>query len=243
VQDLGDQRRKAVYCSSCRGVLVKVRLSVAVVAAAVIGSLVVPAHATPYAGQFRYLDSGTLAIKGADGARWLLALGATQSGSFESRAEQRLYIDLSRCVGSRCDSVAKWSRPLTASEVSITPGAYPTINSMLGSSRGTAHVRTVLGGMDLDLTLQASTAGPGYGFGGLGTSTTPPGFRPQVGSFQSAGGSLRLAGLTCQVGAPAGTIGEIEGVDTLGDDARDPRTAPPATLPAGFLKGKRAAHC
>lgn len=221
----------------------KVRLLAASGVTAVIGSLVAPAHATPYAGQFRYASSGTVAFQGADGARWLLSLGATQSGSFESRAEQRLYIDLSRCAGSRCDTVGKWSRPLTASEVSITPGSLPSLNSMLGPDRGTARVRTVLGGVTLDLILEGSSAGAGAAFDGLGISTTPPGIQPQVERYGSAGGALRLGGVACKVGTSEGTIGEVTGVDTLGDDARDPRTAPPSTMPAGFSNRRHPARC
>src|SRR5689334_12338224 len=120
----------------------KIRLLVVASAVAVLGC-VVPAQATPYAGQFRYLSTGAISLQGADGARWLLAVFATQSGQVESRPEQRLYVDLSRCVGSTCTAMGRWSRPLTAAEVSI---AWQEPLGLQGTS---ARLRTVLGGRNL----------------------------------------------------------------------------------------------
>lgn len=201
--------------------------------------LVAPAHATPYAGQFRYLSSGTLSVEGADGARWLLTVGATQSGSFESRPEQKLYIDLTRCVASACKTVGKWSRPLTANEVSIsTQGVLAT-----WTQPGGARLRTVLGGMNLDLTLNDDGSVGGAAFDSLGESTSPPGVRPQVEQYSYASGTVNLARLHCAVAHNQGVIGQADGADTIGDDTRDPRVAPPAKLHVGFLSGKRAPSC
>ena len=214
-----------------------VRLLAAASLVAALGVAVVPAQATPYAGQYRYLSSGPLAVQGADGARWLLQIGATQSGSYESRAEQRLYVDLTRCAGT-CTEVGRWSRPLTDAEIAISPfGA----TAYVVSGTLTARLRTVLGGFNLDVTL--SDTGTGGAVDGLGISTTPPGIGPGVEQYSYAEGNAHLGALSCRIARSEGSFGEVTGADTLGDDARDPRTAPPAALPAGFLKGKRAAHC
>lgn len=217
----------------------KVRLLAAAGIAATIGVAIAPAQATPYAGQFRYLSSGTLAIQGADGARWLLVVGATQSGSFESRAEQSLYIDLSRCAGSACKVMGRWSRPLTDAEVTINAPLAPSVGVTQSSS---ARVRTVLGGRNLDVTLTGGGV-IGNGVGGFVPTTSPVGVHPQYSQGAYAGGTVKLGALRCVVGTSQGAIGQVVGADTIGDDARDPRSAPPATFPPGFLKGKNAAHC
>lgn len=217
----------------------KVRLLAAASIAVAAGVAVAPAQATPYAGQFHYLSTRTLAFTGADGARWLLNLGATQSGAVESRSEQKLYIDLSRCAGSACKTVGKWSRPLTANEVSISGEGVP----MAASQPATARLRTVLGGVNLDVTLTDDGDLGGAALDSLGTTLSPPGIGPSIEQWQYASGTVKLATLTCRVAHHQGVIGEVEGADTVGDDSRDPRTAPPAHLPAGFLTGKRSASC
>jgi hypothetical protein len=132
--------------------------------------------------------------------------------------------------------MGRWSRPLTAAEVSI---AWQEPLGLQGTS---ARLRTVLGGRNLDVTLTAGTIGGGA-FDGLGVSTAPPGVGPEFAQYTAAGGSAKLGSLTCKVGDHDGAIGQVETVDTIGDDARDPRTTPPATLPAGFLTGRHAARC
>jgi hypothetical protein len=167
----------------------------------------------------------------------LLAISATASGMIESRPEQRLYLDLSRCAASACVSVGKWSRPLTAAEVSIS-----SQTGVVDTTPASGTVRSVLGGAHFDVNLGGTSIGVGGGyFDGLGSSTTPPGIRPGFVHYTSAGGTITLAGLRCRV--TRGEIGNITTVDTIGDDARDPRNAPPAQLPAGFLTGKHAPRC
>lgn len=216
----------------------KVRLLAA--SACLLGlAAAVPAHATPYAGDFRYLSSGSLSIRGADGARWLMSVFATQGGQFESRSEQKLYVDLSRCAGSTCVSRGSWSRPLTAAEISVSQAGVVTAET---NQPATATLRTVLGGRDLTVTLHASGPG-GAAFDGAGTGNEPLGVDPQTEQWSYAAGALDLGGLHCAIGDNHGAIGEIQSVDSVGDDTRDPRSAPPAVLPAGFLTGKRAAGC
>jgi hypothetical protein len=214
----------------------KIRLLSAAAVLAALAGAVMPAHAEPYAGQFRYLSAGPITVQGADGARWLLAVFATQSGPVESRPEQRLYLDLSRCVGSTCTAVGRWSRPLTAAEVAIE------WQEPMGLQGTSARLRTVLGGRNLDVTLTSGNIGGGA-FDGLGVSTAPPGVGPEFAQYTAAAGSAKLGALTCKVAQSDGAIGQVETVDTVGDDTRDPRTAPPATLPAGFLTGRHAARC
>lgn len=212
------------------------RLLAAAAVTTALGAGLVPAQATPYAGQFEFLSVGTVTFQGADGARWLLALTATASGPLESRPEQKLYLDLSRCAASSCVSMGKWSRPLTAAEVSISAP-----NALVDTEASKGELHTVLGGANLDVTIdRSSNVGGGYA-NGLGSSTAPPGVSPAFVTYTFAAGRLRLAGVTCRVFS--GELGRITTVDTVGDDARDPRTAPPAHLPAGFLTGKQRLSC
>lgn len=215
-----------------------IRLLALPAVAAALAVAVVPARATPYAGEYRYLTSGPIAVHGADGARWLLQIGATQSGSYESRAEQRLYVDLTRCADG-CVEVGRWSRPLTNAEISISPFGTQVLVS---TGHLTARLRTVLSGVNLDITMRQS--GNSYGaVDGFGLSTTPPGLRPTVEQYAFASGALALGPLRCAIGSDESTFGEVTGADTVGDDARDPRVAPPRVLPPGLLKGKGTARC
>ncbi len=223
--------------SANRGGPVKLRLFAVAGIAATIGAAVAPADATPYAGQFRYLSTGTMVATGADGARWLLSIVATQGGAVESRAEQKLYIDLSRCVRSTCTAVGKWSRALAANEISIGDIGAPYV-----SQPATARLHTVLGGMNLDVTLTTNGV-EGVALDSLGIVGGPVGATPQVEQYAYAGGSARLARLACKVASDQGAVGAVEGADTVGDDVRDPRTAPPAKLPAGFMTGTSPARC
>jgi hypothetical protein len=214
----------------------KLRLLGASAVAGMLAMSMASAHATPYAGQFSYLATGSVAFQGADGARWLLAVTATASGAAESRPEQRLYLDLSRCAGSSCVAVGKWSRPLTPAEVAITaPQA-------LVETQASATLRTVLGGVPLDISLTGGTVGGGA-FEGLGSSTSPPGISPAVSQYTAASGQLTFAGMRCAPISRGAEIGRRTMLDTIGDDERDPRGAPPARLPAGFLTGKARPHC
>lgn len=216
----------------------KVRLLASACVLAALGVAVAPAHATPYAGQFRYLSTGTIAMQGADGARWLLAIGATKGG-VETRAEQNLYIDLSRCAASTCIVKGRWRRPLTEAEISI--GGDFSYAAKTDPPPATATLKSVLGGFNLDLQLLGDKVNGG-GFDPF-RSTTPPGVGARSYQETPAGGTLRLRGVSCHFSVSGAVIGETTLIDSLGDDARDARTAPPATLPAGFLTGKHAVRC
>ena len=216
----------------------KFRALAAFAACAAVGVALTPAQATPYAGQFHYLTTGTIAVRGADGAQWMLALTATTSGPLESRPEQRLYVDLNRCVGGVCTAAGRWARPLTSTEVAITPA---TAVADLSNSKAT--LRTVLGGVRLEVKLDGEGVGGGA-FDGLGSSTSPPGIGPAFAQYTVASGRLAVAGISCGVtGSGGAEIGRIVTVDTVGDDVRDPRVAPPAHLPTGFLTGKARPSC
>jgi hypothetical protein len=112
----------------------------------------------------------------------------------------------------------------------------------LGLQGASARLRTVRGGRNLDVTLTAGAVGGGA-FDGLGISTAPPGVGPEFVQYTVASGSAKLGSLTCAIKDNTGALGEVETVDTVRDDTRDPRNAPPATLPAGFLTGRHAARC
>lgn len=195
-----------------------------------------PASADPYAGQYDYLATGTLTVKGADGARWLLAVAATSSGPVGSRPEQHLYVDLDRCVGDSCAPVGRWTRPLTAADIAIT-----STNNSLDGQPSTGRLRTVLGGLSLNVALDGGDVAGGT-FHGLGSTTSPPGVAPAMTQYTFATGRVDLGGITCEVSRErrTATIGRVTVVDTLGNDTRK---APPANLPAGFLRGKARAHC
>lgn len=208
---------------------------------ATLGVTLVPAQATPYAGQFAYLTTGTVSIVGADGARWLLSVGATSDDGVSNRTERNLYIDLSRCTGSTCVAKGRWVRALTPAEITLKSTGNVHV---VQTEQGTGTVRTVLGDRDLRIDLREGGVGGGS-FTGVNSSTTPPGIAPQLHDWRYAAGTLRLGGMTCKVGVRGteAVIGSVMVVDTLGDDARDPRTAPPAQMPAGFLSGKHKVHC
>ena len=210
-------------------------------AAAAVGAAlsvaVLPAQATPYAGQFQYMSTGTVELRGADGNRWLMTLTATASGPVESRPEQRLYIDLSRCVVERCAVVGKWVRPLATAEVAIT-----SATALIETQESTADLRTVVGGVPLAVHLDGDSVGGGA-FDGLGSSTAPPGLAPTFSQYTTAGGKVTVAGTTCVLRPKSAEIGRVVTVDTIGDDVRDPRTAPPAHLPAGFVTSKTRLGC
>lgn len=217
----------------------KVRLLGASACLLALGAATLPAHATPYVGSFRYLDSGTITVRGADGARWLVDIGATQGGQVESRAEQSLYVDISRCTGSTCVTKAKWSRPLTAAEISISQVGLVALAT---NQQVTGKLHTLLGGRDLVVSLTGHDVA-GTAVDSVQSSTDPIGVGPGAEQWNVADGTVSLGGLRCKVLRGDGTIGEVQRADTVGDDARDPRTAPPARLPAGFLTGPHRAHC
>lgn len=194
------------------------------------------AQATPYAGDYRYFSATPIAVHGADGARWVLTVTATKSGGVESRAEQRLYVDLDRCDSSGCVAKGRWSRPLVDSEIAIDRAFDYQPVSTGTPDPVSARLSTRLGGRLLTVSLSEANSNGGIDVGGLGGT-------PHVVNHRSAVGTLRLAGVACTVPVRRAEIGEMALVDVTGDDARDPRTAPPATLPAGFLTGTRTARC
>ncbi len=194
-----------------------------------------PAQATPYAGQYDYLTTNGVAITGADGAKWLLTVQASKSGAVESRPEQYLYVDLSRCAANACTSVGRWVRPLISTEATIRPA----LGFGTASLTSDARLHTVLAGRSLEVVLAADApSGSNFTF-----APTSPDYRPHVTSFAFATGTLRVGSLSCSIATKAGEIGEFTGADTVGNDARTPRTPMPATLPAGFLTGQHAPHC
>lgn len=209
---------------------------------ATLGMTLVPAQATPHAGQFAYMTTGTVSITGSDGARWLLSIGATTDDGLSNRTERNLYVDLSRCSGSTCVAKGRWVRALTPAEITLKATGNVHIVQL---EQGSGTVRTVLGDRDLRIDLRENGVGGGS-FGGLNSSTTPPGVAPQLYDWRYATGKLKLGGMTCQVGLSGGeaVIGSVLEVDTVGDDARDPRKTPPSKMPLGFLSGgKHKASC
>lgn len=206
-------------------------------AALLCAGLAVPAGATPYAGQFDYLSTGSLAITGADGTLWGLRVQATADGVAGSRSERNLYVTLSHCQANYCQVVGDWVRPLTAAEVSISPSPAPGF-----ASPSTGALTTALGGRALKVRLAGDHVG-GTSFDGVYPTTTPPGARPELENYAFADGTLELGGLRCTIERDGGLVGQVTGADTVGKDARTPRTPLPAALPAGFLTGKRAPRC
>ena len=216
------------------GGVLKVRLLAVCAVLSTLGVAMMPAQATPIVGQYRYLSTRTVAIQGADGARWLLFIEATKSAPLASRAEQALYINLSRCAGSTCVSRGRWVRQLTDAEINVDGDfSYP------GSSQATAAtLKSILGGNGLDITLHGEPAS--LKSTDVHHTATPPGVTVENADWGSAEGTLRIGGLTCAFALKDGVIGEITGIDTF--DASD-RTAPPAQMPAGFLTGKHKVRC
>lgn len=225
-----------------RGVALSGFFRHAVVAAVALGSLVplTQAGASPFAGQYRYMYSGQVAVTGADGAPWVLSVFATARTTAQSRDEQRLYIDLLRCATpDTCTSRGRWSRELQDKEVNV-PGDY-----------GSGTLRTTLAGLPLVLDLKSvnslninSTAigTPATAFTGLGLDEDEASVSPELVQYHGASGQVRLGRLTCTLVKETAELGEVTGADTFGEDARYAEAAP-RVLPAGFLNGPRSARC
>jgi hypothetical protein len=204
-------------------------------ACAAVALTVLPAQASPFAGQYDFLSTGGVTITGADGAKWVLTVGATEDDGVQARPEQALTIDLRRCAVNSCTLRGSWSKPLGDAEVDIH-AALTTESSDLSS---TGHVLTTLAGRRLEVSLTAdSISGTRFEFVPGGVD-----YRPHLTNFSYATGTVRFGSLTCALTENAGQIGQFTGADTIGDDARTPRGPVPAVLPAGFLTGKRTAHC
>lgn len=200
--------------------------------AASVFALVCPAQASPFVGGYRQMDSGSVSIIGGDGARWRLDVAATQVDTVQNRPEERLYVDLSRCNGSVCTVVGRWSKPLAATEIQIS------------SDPNQGYLRATIGGLVLELALTATspkTPVEGTSVDSLGLSTTPPGARPGVSQEHAAAGYLRFGRIRC-VAADGAELGEVIEADTTGGDGRY-ANPPPSHLPTGFLTGKRKARC
>jgi hypothetical protein len=126
-------------------------------------------------------------------------------------------------------------RPLTSTEATIRPA----LGARTATLTSDALVHTVLAGRPLEVALWAD-APTGSSFIIVPSSAD---YRPHVTSFSFATGTLRVGRLSCAIATKAGEIGDFTGADTVGNDARTPRTPMPSTLPAGFLTGKHAPHC
>ena len=206
-------------------------------ASALCAALAVPASATPYAGQYDYAGTGQVTVTGADGRPWVLTVQMTEGGDLESREERQLYVTLQHCQANYCAVVGRWTKPLPSSEVSIDAAVAPGVGS---TSR--ARVRTTLAGRPLQVDLSGDHV-TGTSWSGFVPTTSPVGVRPELDNYSFAGGTIALGGLRCTIGDDDGVIGQATGADTVGIDGRTVRTPPPASLPAGFLAGKRAARC
>jgi hypothetical protein len=234
--------REVAKPTAHRGVALTRLVRHAAAAAVALAAMVPLSHAgaSPFAGQYRYLYSGDVAVTGADGAPWVLSVFATARTSAQSRNEQRLYIDLLRCpTADTCERRGRWSRELQDSEVHV-PEDY-----------GTGTLRTTLDGQSLVMDLKAvavtninsNTIGlPATSFSGFGINPDERSISPEVVQYHGANGAVRLGRLSCKVTTDHAELGEITGADTFGEDARYADRAPTA-LPIGFLKGSRAARC
>jgi hypothetical protein len=180
------------------------------------------AHAEPYAGDFRYLYGQTTVS--AAGSTWTLQVLATRPGNAATRAEQALYLDLTRCRKGTCTDVGHWVRPLTAREIAVSED--------LSSGR----LSTTLFGKPLSVRLTGDT-GPfdrlGVYVGGIGIVVgAQPGAAPDAGRERSATGSVAFLGTACPV--QDGLTGQQAEIDSVGRETG--RTAPPATAPKGLSR-------
>ena len=195
----------------------------------------VPAHATPYAGQYDYLTTDDVSIVGADGAQWVLSFEATQGAAAESRSERFLTIDLRRCAVNTCVSRGAWVQPLAAGQVDVKPA----VSADSPGLTSTGHVETTVAGKPFVVSLAGdSISGSRFEFVPGGVD-----YRPHVTNFSYASGTVRLGPLTCKTAEYKADIGQFTGADTIGNDARTPRTPTPSALPTGFLTGKHKPHC
>ncbi len=202
----------------------KLAISALLAVAGMLGPITQTADASPFVGEYDYLDSGTVAVMAADHTPWRISITATSQGQLQSRTEQRAYILIERCPSS-CTVVAKWSQPLTDRQV--------TIAGDLTSGR----LRLPLAGTQLHLDLvgrDTHTPVDGVAFTGLGVSTAPPGVDPGIVQERGASGTAGLGRFNCPVREREAVVGTAIEVDTIGGDARYAGTAP-RRLPAALL--------
>jgi hypothetical protein len=192
----------------------------------VLGVAAMPAHAAPYAGQHRYVDTFTVAIQGADGATWRVEVAARVAGAVQSEADVPLLITLDRCTGKLCAVVGRWRAPLTTGHADVAQDLSAGV------------IDTVTMGLPVRVSLLATTQLPTGNSVQFGYETGDPSHvHPRADYGKSATGTLTIGKLSCKV--TSGTLGEaVVRVDTNGPNG-DLRTAPPAAWPAGML-GPRA---
>jgi hypothetical protein len=195
----------------------------AVVAVAMAG---LPAHAAPYAGQHRYVDTVKVAVHGADGATWQVQVAARVAGALQSEADTPLLVTLDRCVDKTCVPVGRWRQPMTAGRADVA------------SDLSAGSIDTTVMGTPVKVSLTATTQLPIANSVDFGYESNDPTYvHPRADYGKSAIGTLVLGRLTCKV--KAGVLGEaVVRADTNGPNG-DNRTAPPAAWPAGML-GARA---
>ena len=192
-----------------------------------VGMSGLPAHAGPYAGQHRYVDTVRVAVHGADGATWTVQVAARVAGVVQSEADTPLLITLDRCLGNVCSAIGRWRQPLTTGRVDVA------------SDLSTGVIDTAAMGLPVKVALSATTQlitanSVQFGY----EPNDPTRFDPRADYGKSAGGTLTIGKLTCKVAA--GVLGEaVVRADTNGPNG-DNRTAPPRSWPVGML-GARAA--
>ncbi|MDX6199388.1 MAG: hypothetical protein QOJ79_2539 [Actinomycetota bacterium] len=187
-----------------------------------LGTAAVPAHAGPYAGQHRYVDTVKVSVHGADGATWQVQVAARVAGVLQSEADTPLLITLDRCVGQMCVPVGRWRQP-------VAPGLAAVADDLSSGS-----IDTTAMGLPIKVSLTATTQLPISNSVQLGYQLDDPThISPRADYGKSAAGTLIIGKHTCKV--TAGVLGEaVVRADSNGPNS-DNRTAPPATWPAGMF--------
>ena len=195
-------------------------------AVVVVGMSGLPAHAGPYAGQHRYVDTVNVAVHGVDGATWQVQVAARVAGAVQSEDDTPLLVTLDRCVAKSCVAIGRWRQALTSGRADVA------------GDLSTGAINTTVMGVPVKVSLTATTQLPIANSVDFGYESNDPAHaHPRADYGKSATGTLSLGRLTCKV--TAGVLGEaVVRADTNGPNT-DERTAPPSTWPVGML-GARA---
>lgn len=188
-------------------------------------------NASVYAGQYRYLSSGDVEIRGADGALWKFAITATVQATGIVGTEQRVYLKVTRCAIRTCEAISSGSALITDRQVAIAD------NLTTASLRAIAAIPRIAITMSSKLSTGDVTS---VSFDGAGFSSKPLGVAPSASQYRQAQGEMRIGELTCALGQGA-EIGKSTQVDTVGNDNRT--LATPRALPPSLFRGPYSMRC
>ncbi len=172
------------------------------------------ATATAWAGMLRGM-SVSVVIDAPHDTEYQIDLVATESVATATGDEQRLYVDIRRCVRTHCSVIEHAQRPLASSDISVDPAmTSASLTTLISGLK--LHVNATWSPVD-----RASEGISTPGFGVYPLETVAGGPNPRVESDVNATGTVSIGRLMC--GSKTVDVYTYSGVDRVGDDVRDPR--------------------